>query len=162
MATPPAKQVLKDADAKVAAGDFLEAISLYETALDGTAKSADVHYKIALLYDDKMKDPLNALHHFKRYLTLVPTGTRANEVKEFMKRDELALVTALSGDSVLSRAEAARLKNENLALRQQLTERSAQLKAANEKPATHAKSEKKVASSKHTKPSRRSRVVKNQ
>jgi len=28
---------------------------------------ADVHYKLALIYDDKMNDPLNALHHFKRF-----------------------------------------------------------------------------------------------
>ena len=33
-----------------------------------------------------------------------------------MKKDELALGTSLSGDSIVSRAEAARLKNENLNL----------------------------------------------
>ena len=37
-----------------------------------------------------------------------------------MKRDELALLTNLSGDTVVPRAEAARLRNENLALRKQL------------------------------------------
>ena len=72
MVTPPAKQMLKDADAKAAEGEFLQAISLYEDALDGTARSADVHYRLALLYDDKMQDPLSAMHHFKRYLTLAP------------------------------------------------------------------------------------------
>ena len=165
MATPPAKQVLKDADAKIASGDFLEAISLYESALNGSPAAADIHYRIALLYDDKMGDPLNALHHFKRYLTLTPNGAHATEVKNFMKRDELALVTTLSGDSVVSRAEAARLKNENLNLRKELAERGAQLKAAaaTDKASAHAaRAEKTASSSKHTKPSRRSRVVKNQ
>ncbi len=122
MATPPAKQLLKDADARTASGDFLLAINLYEDALDGTERSAEIHYKLALLYDDKLGDSLNALHHFKRYLTLAPTGSHAEEVKGFMKRDELALLTTLSGDSVVSRAEAARLKNENLELRKQLDE----------------------------------------
>ena len=125
LATPPAKQMLKDADAKAAEGEFLQAISLYENALDGTARSADVHYRLALIYDDKMKDPLSALHHFKRYLTLAPGGTHVSEVKNYMKRDELALVTTLSGDSVVSRAEGARLRNENLDLRQQLEDRRA-------------------------------------
>lgn len=162
MATPPAKQMLKDAEAKAATGDFLPAISLYEQALDGTPDSADIHYRIALLYDDKMNDPLNALHHLKRYLTLAPTGKHAEEVKNLMKRDELTLVTTLSGDSVLSRTEAARLKNENLALRQQLAERSAQLKTASEKPAHNSRAEKTGSSSKRTKSSRRSRVVRNQ
>src|SRR3954451_4183955 len=162
MATPPEKQIVKDAEAKAAAGEFLPAISLYERALNGSPDSADIHYRVALLYDGKMNDPLNALHHLKRYLTLAPTGKHADEVKNLMKRDELTLVTSLSGDSVLSRAEAARVKNENLALRQQLAERSAQLKTASEKLAHSSKAEKTASSSKHTKSSRRSRVVKNQ
>ena len=135
-ATPPAKQLLQDADALAANGDYLPAISIYERALDGTPASADIHYRIAMLYDDKMGDPLNALHHFKRYLMLAPTGTHAEEVKGFMKRDELSLLTSLSGDSVLSRDEAARLKNENLSLRKQLEEKQAEARtAASEKSA---------------------------
>jgi hypothetical protein len=120
MTTPRATQVMKEADAKVAAGDFIQAIGLYESILDGSPKSAEVHYRLALLYDDKMNDPLHALHHFKRYLTIAPDGAHANDVKNFMKRDELALLTNLSGDTVVPRAEAARLRNENLALRKQI------------------------------------------
>src|SRR4029079_13487973 len=110
------------AELKVADGNYLRAITLYESALDGSAKSAEIHYRLALLYDDKMHDPLNALHHFKRYLTLAPTGSHATEVKNFMKKDELELATSLAGDSIVSRTEAARLKNENLALRKELDE----------------------------------------
>jgi LysM repeat protein len=133
MVTPPKTQLVKDADAKASQGDYLDAISLYETALDGTARSAEIHYKLALLYDDKMNDPLNALHHFKRYLTLNPNGARAGEVKGFMKRDEVALMTNLSGDSVVTRAEAARLRNENLSLRKQIEERVLKSRAPEEK-----------------------------
>lgn len=95
-----------------------------------------------------MKDPLSALHHFKRYLTVAPGGSRAPEVKEFMKRGELALVTSMSGDAVVTRSEAARLKNENLNLRKQLEERSAQVQAAtvaSEKSTRGAKAEKASA-----------------
>jgi LysM repeat protein len=120
MTAPRGTQVMKDADAKVAAGDFIHAIGLYESLLDGSIGSAEAHYRLALLYDDKMNDPLHALHHFKRYLTIAPDGTHANDVKNFMKRDELALLTSLSGDTVVPRAEAARLRNENLALRKQV------------------------------------------
>jgi LysM repeat protein len=120
MTTPRSTQVMKEADAKVAAGDFIHAISLYESVLDSSPASAEVHYRLALLYDDKMNEPLHALHHFKRYLTIAPDGTHANDVKNFMKRDELALLTNLSGDTVVPRAEGARLRNENLALRKQL------------------------------------------
>jgi LysM repeat protein len=133
MITPRNAQVIKDAESKAADGNYLRAITLYESALDGSDKSADIHYRLALLYDDKMHDPLNALHHFKRYLTLAPTGPHASEVKNFMKKDELELGTSLSGDSVVSRAEAARLKNENLALRKDLEDQRSRLHATTEK-----------------------------
>jgi nucleoid-associated protein YgaU len=41
-----------------------------------------------------------------------------------MKRDEVALLTNLSGDSVVTRTEAARLRNENLSLRKEIEDRS--------------------------------------
>ncbi|HEX3818548.1 MAG TPA: tetratricopeptide repeat protein [Chthoniobacterales bacterium] len=123
MITQRKTQFTQDADAKVQQGDYIEAVNLYEAALDGTPSSAEVHYKLALLYDDQMNDPLDALHHFKRVLTLEPTGKHAEEVKSFMKRDQLTLLTKLSGDTIVTRAEAVRLQNENLALRKQIEDR---------------------------------------
>src|SRR5438132_7392201 len=120
MVTSRNTRLVKEADWKAAQGDYVWAINLYEAALDGTPQSAEVHFKLALLYDDKLNDPLHALHHFKRCLVLNPEGAHAAEVKEFMKRDEVALGTSLSGDSVVTRAEAARLRNENLNLRKQV------------------------------------------
>jgi tetratricopeptide (TPR) repeat protein len=132
MMTPRTVQITKDADAKAAEGDYLRAINLYEAALDDSPRCADIHYKLALLYDDKMNDPLNALHHYKRYLTLNATGSHATEVKNFMKRDEVTLATTLSGDAIVTRTEAARLKNENLTLRKELEDRAEKLKLAND------------------------------
>src|SRR5438270_8099726 len=151
MITPRSAQIIKDAENKTADGNFLRAITLYESALDDSPRAADVHYRLALLYDDKLHDPLNALHHFKRYLTLAPTGPHATEVKNFMKKDELELGTSLSGDSVVSRAEAARLKNENLALRKELEEQRA--RHPNEKPPADTKTagaDKKSGTTPHT------------
>ena len=135
MITPRSAQIIKDAESKTADGNYLRAITLYESALDDSPRAADIHYRLALLYDDKMHDPLNALHHFKRYLTLAPSGPHAAEVKNFMKKDELELGTSLSGDSVVSRAEAARLKNENLTLRKELEELRAGVHASQKPPA---------------------------
>ncbi len=162
LATPPAKQVLKDAEAKVREGEFLQAINLYESALDGSAGSAEIHYRLALLYDDKMHDSFNAMHHLKRYLMLAPNGARAAEVKNSMKRDELALVTDLSGDSVVSRAEAASLKKENFALHQQLEDRRATASAAasKDKHGAIAAENAKVAANKAGKKAPRFYVVK--
>ena len=122
MVTSRNSRLIKEADWKAAQGDYLWAINLYEAALDGTPQSAEVHFKLALLYDDKLNDPLAALHHFKRYLVLNPEGAHAAEARDFMKRDEVALGTTLSGDSVVTRAEAVRLRNENLRLHKEIDE----------------------------------------
>ena len=159
MTAPRATQVMKEADAKVAAGDFINAIGLYESVLDGSPGSAEVHYRLALLYDDKMNDPLHALHHFKRYLTIAPDGARANEVKNFMKRDELALLTNLSGDTVVPRAEAARLRNENLALRKQLEDERVLARGGSIENKPHDKHA-KAAAAKKSASQKRSYVVK--
>jgi LysM repeat protein len=117
-------QLIQDADNKSAQGDFERAVNLYEAALDDSPRGAEVHYKLALLYDDKLNDPVSALHHFKRYLALAPNGSHSKDVKNSIKRDEIAALTALSGDSVITRAEAARLRDENLTLHKQLEERA--------------------------------------
>src|SRR5438445_3513317 len=105
---------MQDAESKSARGDFARAINLYEAALDDSPRCAEVHYKLALLYNDKLNDPVSALHHFRRYLALSPNGPHANDAKNSIRRDELAALTSLSGDSIVTRAEAARLRNENL------------------------------------------------
>src|SRR5437899_2523305 len=146
--SPRHNQLIQDADNKAARGDFARAIDLYEAALDDSEniRSAEVHYKLALLYDDKLNDPVSALHHFKRYVALTPNGPHANEVKNSMKHDEIAALTALSGDSVIPRSEAAQLRNENLNLRKQLETRTASLRIGSEKLQTKDASSKKNAS----------------
>src|SRR5256886_7901869 len=134
MMTSRHAQLVKDADWKSAQGDFARAINLYEAALDDSPRCAEIHYKLALLYDDKMNDPLNALHHFKRYLALSPNGSHANDVKNSIKRDEVAVLTILSGDSVVTRADAARLRNENLNLRKELEDHSLKMRSQPDQP----------------------------
>lgn len=141
-------QLTQDADTKSAQGDFARAINLYEAALDDSenGRSAEVHYKLALLYDDKLNDPVSALHHFKRYLALSPTGAHAPDVKNSIKRDEIAALTVLSGDSVITRAEAARLRNENLNLHKELEGRSAPPRVITDKSTESDTGSKKTAS----------------
>ena len=143
-------QLVQDADTKSAQGDFARAINLYEAALDDSdgSRNAEVHYKLALLYDDKLNDPVNALHHFRRYLALSPAGAHAADVKSSMKRDEIAALTALSGDSVITRSEAARLRNENLNLHKQLEIRAVPARAVIDRPQEGETNSKKTASNK--------------
>lgn len=116
------KQNTDAADEKAKAGDVQAAIKLYEGALDGSPKTADVHYKLALLYADKLASPLDAMHHFSRYLALAPTGAHAKEAKDFKREGEGKLLALYSKGSPLNQDEAARLRNQNLALQKQLNE----------------------------------------
>ena len=120
------KEDVTAAEKKVAAGDYRGAAALYEAALDGTAKTAEVHYKLALLYDDKLKSPLDALHHMERYIVLAPTGTHIRDAKAYKKEGETKLLTQLSKGSPSTQQEAVRLKNDNQILREQLTALRAQ------------------------------------
>src|SRR5437660_2645554 len=141
-------QLMQDADSKSANGDFARAINLYEAALDDSPRCAEIHYKLALLYDDKLNDPVSALHHFKRYLALSPNGAHAKEVTNSIKHDELAALTALSGDSVIPRSEAAQLRNENLNLRKELETRTSSSRITQQKSQGTDASSKKTASKK--------------
>jgi LysM repeat protein len=141
-------QLMQDAESKSARGDFARAINLYEAALDDSPRCAEIHYKLALLYDDKLNDPVSALHHFKRYLALNPNGPHANEVKKSIKHDEIAALTALSGDSVIPRSEAVQLRNENLNLRKELEARAGSLRSAPEKSQANDASSKKIGAKK--------------
>src|SRR5881398_3834751 len=138
-------QLVQDADGKSAQGDFERAIDLYEAALDASPRCAEIHYKLALLYDDKMNDPVSALHHFKRYLALSPNGPHAKEVTNSIKHDEVTALTALSGDSVITRAEAARLRNENLALHKELETRAVPARSVTDRLQEDNTSSKKTA-----------------
>ena len=138
-------QLIQDGDAKSAQGDFARAISLYEAALDDSPRCAEVHYKLALLYDDKLNDPVSALHHFRRYLALSPTGAHAPDVKNSIKRDEIAALTALSGDSVITRSEAARLRNENLDLHNELEARAIPARSVTDRSQEDSPSSKRTA-----------------
>ena len=141
-------QLVQDADTKSAQGDFARAINLYEAALDDSPRCAEVHYKLALLYDDKLNDPVSALHHFRRYLALSPAGAHAADVKNSIKHDEIAALTVLSGDSVITRSEAARLRNENLNLHKELETRALPARSVTDKSQEGDTSSKKTATKK--------------
>jgi tetratricopeptide (TPR) repeat protein len=141
-------QLAQDADTKSAQGDFERAINLYEAALDDSPRCAEIHYKLALIYDDKLNDPVDALHHFKRYLALSPNGPHTNDVKRSIKHDEVAALTALSGDSVIARSEVAQLQNENLNLRKELASRTASSRIGPSKTQANDARSKKIDSKK--------------
>ncbi len=116
---------MDQAEQKQAAQDFRGAANAYEKALDGTPKTADAHFRLGLLYDGKLNDPVGAVHHFRRYLEFLPGGPHAKEAKANLDRIELTLATSLAGGTLITHSEAMRIRNENKDLRAQLAARAA-------------------------------------
>lgn len=131
-------RAIRDGNEAMARGDIQRAQQSYEAALDGTMLSAEAHYRLGLLYEDKLKNEVGALHHFERYLELAPQGQFATDVKGYVDRLRLLIVSRYSDGPVMPAREAARLKNENLALKQQLAELRQQATAAPRAPAAVA------------------------
>ena len=108
------------AEQKQGAGDYRGAVASYEQSLDGTSKTADAFFRMGLIYDQKLGDPLSAVYNYRRYLALQPNGSHARDAKNNLGRLELTLATSLSGGTLISHAEALRLRNENIDLRKQV------------------------------------------
>ncbi len=116
------------------AGDYPQAVRVYEAMLDGTPKTADIHFQLALIYDDKLGDPVSALHHYRRYLRMGEDEKRKAEVSEYVKRTELVLATRSVDSGIVTKREAARLRNENLRLEELVSNLRDELAAAKRKP----------------------------
>ena len=115
----PQKQLQLGAD-RLAARDFRGAVAAYENALDGTPKTAEAHFRLALIYYDNLQDPVGSIHHFRRYLEVAGDGPLAKQARANIARAEMNLSTSLSNGTLVSRGEATRIRSENLQLKQQL------------------------------------------
>ena len=113
---------IREGNEAMVRGEVQRALQHFEAALDGTMLSAEAHYRLGLLYEDQLKNEIGALHHFERYLELAPQGQFATDVKGYVDRLRLLIVSRLSDGPVMPAREATRLKNENLELKQQLAD----------------------------------------
>lgn len=107
---------------------------LYESLLDGTPATAKFHYELALIYDDKLHDPVSALHHYRRYLRMSEDEASKKEVRDFVARIELELAAKAAESGIMTKREAARLKNRNLELEEENSRLKAELAAEKKKP----------------------------
>ncbi|MDD5560740.1 MAG: tetratricopeptide repeat protein [Candidatus Omnitrophica bacterium] len=73
------------------AGRYKEAAEEYEKTLELAPDDADIHYNLAIVYDDHLQDNEKAIIHYRRYLELAPDAKDASMVAAWMyeARDDL-------------------------------------------------------------------------
>lgn len=120
--TDKPKDKIALAEKKAKAREYSAAIKLYESALDGSPETGEIHYRLAVIYDDKLRRPADALHHFQRYLEMLPNGEFAKDAEAYKKEATAKLVRSGTLGGPASQSELIRLKNENLSLQKQLLE----------------------------------------
>lgn len=120
---------LRNAESRKQSGDYRGSAAAYEASLDGTANCADTHFRLAILLNEKLNDPLGAAYHYHRYLDLVPEGKHAREAKTTLVNVETTLATRLGSGTLLTRGDALKIKEENVVLRKQISDLQTELTA---------------------------------
>ena len=70
------------------AGKGEEAAEFFKKFLDRRPHSIYVHLHLANVYDELLDQPLAAVYHYRKYLSLIPDATDAEEVKSWLKNCE--------------------------------------------------------------------------
>ena len=83
-------------DAEAKSGRFESAIYWYESAL-GTDDRSTVHWKMAEIFANKLRDPASAAYHYRRILALHAGGSRAEASRAALRRLEAGSATTTEG-----------------------------------------------------------------
>ncbi|MFH1067084.1 MAG: LysM peptidoglycan-binding domain-containing protein [bacterium] len=111
----------------VAEQNYNAAIKEYETALQANPVAARAHLEIALLYNDKLNDPIGAIYHFQRYLQARPNAIDRDQVQIYIDKAKIDLVVKQPNSPLQNAEETANLGKENIDLKYQLAQLQAKL-----------------------------------
>jgi LysM repeat protein len=85
-------------DAEAKSGRFESAIYWYESALGADDRSA-VHWKMAEIFANKLRDPASAAYHYRRILALHAGGSRAEASRAALRRLEAGSTATEGGQN---------------------------------------------------------------
>ena len=120
----------REGQALLKSGRKQEALSAFLKVINKRIDDApESHLEVGLLYLQHINDPLSAIYHFKKYLTLRPNSPQAPLVKQRIAaatREFARTLPAQPLESQLQRVDLVatldRLKQENESLKQQLAD----------------------------------------
>jgi nucleoid-associated protein YgaU len=95
-------------DAEAKSGRFDSAIYWYESAL-GTDDRSAVHWKMAEIFANKLRDPASAAYHYRRILALHTGGSRAEASRAALRRLEVGSAATEGGQNRAKSGPAPKL-----------------------------------------------------
>jgi tetratricopeptide (TPR) repeat protein len=130
---------LKKAEAEKQRRNYTEAAECYEQALKLNPDSAAIHWAVAILDEQQLKDLAGAIYHYQRFIKLNTDPERSKTANVFIERAKRSLIASMPNSPLENASEMNDLLQKNRSLqdelekmRQQLTE--AQIKLANPPP----------------------------
>jgi tetratricopeptide (TPR) repeat protein len=107
---------------RVNAMDFPGAIESFEKALEVNPQSAQAHFELGCLYDQKEPDPARAIYHYEEYLKLQPNAGNGEIVKGRVLecKRELARTVSLGPVTQTMQHEFEQLTEDNKRLRDEV------------------------------------------
>ena len=107
---------------RVNAMDYPGAIESFEKALEVNPQSAQAHFELGCLYDQKEPDAARAIYHYEEYLKLRPHAENGQIVETRMLacKQELARTVSLGPVTQTMQREFEQLTEENKRLREEV------------------------------------------
>lgn len=102
--------------------DFRGAIESFEKALEANPKSAQAHFELGWLFDQKEPDPAAAIYHYECYLKLSPDSGKAETIKTRILacKQQLAQTVSIAPGLEKQQHDLEQLADENRKLREEL------------------------------------------
>ena len=128
---------LKKAEAEKQQRNYPQAAESYEQALKLNPDSVAIHWSVAILDEQQLKDLAGAIYHYQRFVKLNTDPERVKTANVFIERAKRNLIASMPNSPMENAGEMNDLLQKNRALqdevdklRQQLTD--AQMKLANQ------------------------------
>jgi tetratricopeptide (TPR) repeat protein len=121
---------LKKAEIEVQRRNYTGAAEFYEKALQLNPASQRMHWAVAMLYEQHLKDFPSAIYHYQQFVALKPEPARVKMATEFIERAKYSLAAGLAHTPVENASEFQQLQQQNKALQEQVEQLRQALKAA--------------------------------